>query len=149
MVQVAASFITHTQTFTILTATTINNAFSSVSIVTPGFASNPRLTQDARDVFLTVDPGSFAGLLPPSGSVNQGNVAKALDAGIAGGGIPPVGFAVLGNLPPASFPNALTQLSGETGTDSQQTTFGAMTQFMGVMTDPFIGGRGEGGCLRK
>jgi uncharacterized protein with beta-barrel porin domain len=39
----------------------------------------------------------------------------------------------------------LTQASGETSTGSQQATFGAMTQFMGVMTDPSIDGRGDGG----
>ena len=38
----------------------------------------------------------------------------------------------------------LTQASGETATGSQQTTFDAMTQFMGVMTDPFVAGRGDG-----
>src|SRR6202011_1199656 len=37
-----------------------------------------------------------------------------------------------------------TQLSGETATGTQQTTFDAMTQFMGLLTDPFIGSRGEG-----
>jgi uncharacterized protein with beta-barrel porin domain len=37
----------------------------------------------------------------------------------------------------------LTQASGETATGTQQATFNAMSQFMGVMTDPFIAGRGE------
>jgi autotransporter-associated beta strand protein/probable HAF family extracellular repeat protein len=37
----------------------------------------------------------------------------------------------------------LTQASGETATGAQQTTFDAMSQFMGVMTDPFLG-RGNG-----
>jgi uncharacterized protein with beta-barrel porin domain len=45
---------------------------------------------------------------------------------------------VFGSLTPAG----LTQVSGETATGSQQTTFNAMTQFMGLMTDPFIAGRG-------
>jgi uncharacterized protein with beta-barrel porin domain len=40
--------------------------------------------------------------------------------------------------------SALTQASGETATGSQQTTFDAMNLFMGVMTDPFIAGRGDG-----
>ena len=51
------------------------------------------------------------------------------------GGIP----MVFGGLTPAG----LTQVSGETATGSQQTTFNAMNQFMGVMTDPFIAGRGD------
>ncbi|MCU1340461.1 MAG: putative outer rane autotransporter barrel precursor, partial [Bryobacterales bacterium] len=139
----ASSFITHTQTFTILTATTLSGAFSSASMAGTAFARNPRLTEDAHDVFLTVDSGSFAAVLPASASVNQVNVAKAIDAGLAGGGTLPAGFVALGNLPVTSLPGALTQLSGETASGSQQTTFGAMTQFMGVMTDPFIGGRGD------
>ena len=36
----------------------------------------------------------------------------------------------------------LQQASGEAATGSQQATFNAMTQFMGVMTDPTIDGRG-------
>jgi uncharacterized protein with beta-barrel porin domain len=35
-------------------------------------------------------------------------------------------------------------VSGETATGSEQTTFNAMNQFMGVMTDPFVAGRGDG-----
>jgi uncharacterized protein with beta-barrel porin domain len=47
---------------------------------------------------------------------------------------------VFGTLTPAG----LSQVSGETATGSQQTTFNAMTQFFNVMTDPFIAGRGDG-----
>jgi uncharacterized protein with beta-barrel porin domain len=35
-------------------------------------------------------------------------------------------------------PGGLAQASGETGTGAQQTTFNAMSQFMGVLTDPFM-----------
>ncbi|WP_439404656.1 autotransporter domain-containing protein [Bradyrhizobium sp. DASA03076] len=40
--------------------------------------------------------------------------------------------------------NGLSQLSGESATGSQQTTFGAMSQFMGLLTDPFVAGRDSG-----
>jgi uncharacterized protein with beta-barrel porin domain len=139
----ASSFITHTQTFTVLTANTISGAFSSASLVGTAFARNPRLTEDAHDVFLTVDSGSFAAVLPASATANQVNVAKGIDAGLANGGTLPAGFLALGNLPLTNLPNALTQLSGETATGSQQTTFQAMTQFLGILLDPFIGGRGD------
>ena len=67
---------------------------------------------------------------------NQQKVATALTNFFnSNGGIP----LVFGALTPAG----LTQISGETATGSQQTTFNAMTQFMGVMTDPFIAGRGD------
>ncbi|HEV7758189.1 MAG TPA: hypothetical protein VGO78_04350, partial [Acidimicrobiales bacterium] len=51
------------------------------------------------------------------------------------GGIP----LIFGALTPAG----LTIASGELPTASQQTTFDAMGMFMGVMTDPFVAGRGE------
>jgi autotransporter-associated beta strand protein len=38
----------------------------------------------------------------------------------------------------------LAQASGESAVGSQQTTFNAMGQFMGLLTDPFIGGRDDG-----
>ena len=38
----------------------------------------------------------------------------------------------------------LSQISDEAATGSQQTTFDAMSLFMGLMTDPFVAGRGDG-----
>ena len=52
------------------------------------------------------------------------------------GGIP----IVFGNL----TPNGLAQASGPIATGSQQTTFNAMGQFTGTMTDPYLAGRGDG-----
>jgi uncharacterized protein with beta-barrel porin domain len=46
---------------------------------------------------------------------------------------------VFGGLTPAG----LSQLAGESASAPQQTTFQAMAQFMGVMTDPFLAGRGD------
>jgi autotransporter-associated beta strand protein len=67
---------------------------------------------------------------------NQSAVANALTNFFnANGGIP----MVYGTL----TPSGLTQVSGELTTGSQQTTFDAMGLFMGVMTDPFIDGRGD------
>jgi uncharacterized protein with beta-barrel porin domain len=68
---------------------------------------------------------------------NQQNVANTLiNFFNTTGGIP----LVFGALTPAG----LTQDSGEAATGSQQTTFDAMNMFMGVLTDPFIDGRGGG-----
>ena len=70
---------------------------------------------------------------------NQQNVANALvNFFNTTGGIP----LVFGTLTPAG----LTQVSGEIAAGSQQSTFNAMTQFMGVMTDPFTAGRGDSGA---
>ncbi len=53
-------------------------------------------------------------------------------------------FGAIFGLSGSNLLNGLTQMSGETATGSQQTTFNAMTQFMGLMTDPFTAGRGNG-----
>ena len=46
-------------------------------------------------------------------------------------------------------PAGLTQASGEVATGSQQTTFDAMSLFLGLLTDPFIAGRGDGDARRR
>jgi autotransporter-associated beta strand protein len=72
-------------------------------------------------------------------TVNQQNVATTLGNFFnANGGIPS-SFATL-------TPAGLTQASGELATGSQQATFDAMSQFLALLTDPFIAGRnGAGG----
>jgi uncharacterized protein with beta-barrel porin domain len=70
-------------------------------------------------------------------NVNQQNVANTLTNFFnANGSIPGV-FALL-------TPAGLSQVSGETATGSQQATFDAMSQFLSLLTDPFIAGRGGG-----
>ncbi|MFL6789755.1 MAG: autotransporter outer membrane beta-barrel domain-containing protein, partial [Bradyrhizobium sp.] len=93
---------------------------------------------DANNAFLNLllsfaaPGGSSAG--PAGLNGNQQNVGNALTNFFnATGGIP----LVFGALTPAG----LTQASGEAATGSQQTTFDAMTQFLGVLTDPFTAGR--------
>ncbi|MDP1908437.1 MAG: autotransporter outer membrane beta-barrel domain-containing protein, partial [Hyphomicrobium sp.] len=88
---------------------------------------------DANNVYLDLVlnfaiPGGLGG--------NQANVGNALTNFFNSTGGIPLAFAAL-------TPAGLSQVSGETATGSQQTTVDVMTQFMGVMTDPFIGGRGD------
>jgi uncharacterized protein with beta-barrel porin domain len=101
-----------------------------------GFKSS--LSYDGNDAYLNLVLN-----LTPSGpnfptglNVNQQNVATALTNFFnSTGGIP----IVFGALTPAG----LTQASGELPTAAQQTTFDAMNLFMGLLTDPFIAGRGD------
>jgi len=72
-------------------------------------------------------------------NTNQLAVSKAIDRAANASGSLPAGFNGLLKLPPAALPGALTQLSGELGAGSQQTTFGAMTQFMDSLLDHLIG----------
>jgi autotransporter-associated beta strand protein len=101
--------------------------------LSPFFAASLSYDLTAGDVFLDLRA------LPPRfmpGNVNQRNVANAIINS----------FNTIGGLPGAFMtltPAGLTQVSGETAVGSQQATFDAMHQFMGVMLDPTVGGRGR------
>jgi uncharacterized protein with beta-barrel porin domain len=120
--------------YTILTATGgVIGTFAGLTNTTlpAGFTST--LSYDGNDAFLNLAPS-----LPTANlNTNQQNVANTLiNFFNVNGGIP----AVFGTLTPAG----LSQVSGETATGTQQTTFDAMTQFMGLITDPFLSGRNDG-----
>jgi autotransporter-associated beta strand protein len=117
------------KTYTILNANGgVSGTFNpSVPTNMPNLSAS--LSYDANDVFLNLQlnfsvPGGLNG--------NQQAVGNALTNFFnTSGGIP---FAFVG-LTPAG----LTQISGELGTGSQQTTFDAMSLFMSLLTDPFMG----------
>jgi uncharacterized protein with beta-barrel porin domain len=91
------------------------------------------LSYDVHDAYLNLAL-NFG--LPGGLNDKQQNVGNALTNFFNTTGTIPLVFGAL-------TPAGLSQASGETATGTQQTTFDAMTQFMGVMTDPFIGGRGD------
>ena len=100
--------------------------------LSPFFAASLSYDATAGNVFL--DLRALAPQFMP-GNVNQRNVAGGIiNSFNTVGGLP----AVFMTLTPAG----LTQVSGETAVGSQQATFDAMHQFMGVMLDPAVGGRG-------
>ena len=132
------------KTYTILNAAGGLNGTTFGSLTVPsGSGGNPHLTYDANNVFLVLDAQQLAPQLPPGLNENQSNVANAIGAAVSGGATVPPGFDALLNIPRSSLPGALTQLSGELATASQQTTFDAMNMFLGLLTDPFIAGRGD------
>lgn len=121
--------------YTILTADSITDAFNSTVLnanLPSGFHTS--LSYDPTHAYMNLQ----LNFVPPSGtdfSDNQQNVGDAIvDYFDTTGNVP----IVFGGLTPAG----LTQLSGEVGTGAQQATFHAMDQFLGVLTDPFIAGRG-------
>ncbi|WP_407150442.1 autotransporter domain-containing protein [Bradyrhizobium sp. ORS 86] len=136
------SRVAATTTYTIMTAGTASGTFSGVDVLTASFARNARLTYAGNDVLLTLDPGLLSPALLGNTSLNQRNVAAGIDNALIGGAAMPAGFNALFALSGNPLRNALTQVSGETATGSQQTTFQAMDLFMGVLTDPFSAGRG-------
>ncbi len=119
--------------YSILTAAGgVSGTFDGVATSSAPGGLVATLSHDAHHAYLNfaLDFGSKSNL-----NINQQNVATTLTNFFnANGGIP---FAF------ASLTSAgLTQASGETATGSQQATFDAMSLFLGLLTDPFIDGRG-------
>ncbi|WP_375415094.1 autotransporter domain-containing protein [uncultured Bradyrhizobium sp.] len=127
--------------YTILTAAGgVSGTFGSIvnANVPANFTST--LSYDANNAYIDLALNFVPTPAPNFGSglnVNQHNVADTLvNFFNSSGGIP----AVFGGL----SPKGLSQASGELATASQQTTFDAMNLFLGLLTDPFVAGRGDG-----
>ena len=122
--------------YSILTAAGgISGSFDGVATTSAPGGLVATLSYDANHAYINfaLDFGAKSNL-----NVNQQNVGTTLiNFFNANGGIA-YAFASL-------TPGGLTQASGETVTGSQQATFDAMSQFLGLLTDPFIEGRGGAG----
>jgi autotransporter-associated beta strand protein len=121
--------------YTIVSAGSVSGTFGSLVNTNLPANFSDTLSYDATHAFLNL----ALNFVPPPGQGLNGNQQGVGNAIInffnSNGSIP----MVFGGLTPAG----LTQISGETATGSQQTTFDAMGQFMGLLTDPFMG-RGGG-----
>ena len=122
--------------YTILTAGSVSGSFGALTNASLPANFHDTLSYDATHAYLNLIL-NFTTPAPGGLSGNQNNVANALINFFNTTGGIPAAFSSLNA-------NGLTQVSGESATGSQQTTFNAMNQFMGVMTDPFIDGRGDG-----
>jgi autotransporter-associated beta strand protein len=129
--------------YTILTSSGLNGTtFSSVNLlVANNFVRNPQLSYVGNNVVLTLDPGLLSPILPANAGANHIKVAGAIDNALLGGSSLSNAFSATFNLSANNLLNGLNQLSGETATGSQQTTFQAMTQFLSILLDPLIDGR--------
>ncbi|WP_346295186.1 autotransporter domain-containing protein [Rhodopseudomonas sp. P1] len=106
-----------------------------------GFRSS--LGYDANNAYLNLVLDYTPGPSPVINSGlnrNQTQVANALSTYFARTGSIPIVFGAL-------TPAGLSAVSGETATGAQQSTFSAMTQFMGVLTDPSSNGRSTQGTM--
>jgi uncharacterized protein with beta-barrel porin domain len=139
------SRLTQKTAYTILSsANPLSGTFNSVSLeFANNFARDPVLTYVGNTVLLTLQPGLLSPLLPANASANQVKVAGAIDNALLAGNNPTNAFSAIFNTSGNALLNGVTQLSGETATGSQQTTFNAMGQFLGLLTDPFMN-RGGG-----
>src|ERR1700758_1391095 len=73
---------------------------------------------------------------------NQQAVANAINNFFNSGGALPPGFVNVFNLTGANLANALAQIDGENATGAERGAFELMNQFLGLMLDPFVYGRG-------
>jgi uncharacterized protein with beta-barrel porin domain len=119
---------------TILTSSGLGGS-KFASLVTPtGIGGS--LAYSAGNVQLNLSSalGQIAGL-----NTNQRAVGAVLDAGFNAGG----NTGALGSIFSGNVAQNLQQAAGEAATGTQQTTFNAMTQFVGTLLDPTISGRGD------
>jgi subtilase-type serine protease len=77
----------------------------------------------------------------PGLNLNQQNVAASLNNFFNSGGAMPPGFANLFVLTGNNLADGLSQADGEVAVDGEIAAFQMMTQFLGVMLDPFVDGR--------
>jgi uncharacterized protein with beta-barrel porin domain len=108
------------------------------------FQASPALQEqlvfpNATDVVVKSAGINFA---VPGLGANQTALGNALNGaaqsgGFGGAGAPIFDLLLNGVTTIAGYNAALTQLTGEAATGSQQTTFDAMNSFMGTMLDPF------------
>jgi autotransporter-associated beta strand protein len=122
--------------YTILNATGgVNGTFNTLANTDLPANFKSSLSYDSNNAYLNL----ALIFVPPPGSGLDANQQSAANAIVgffnSNAGIP----LVFGGLTPAG----LTQISGEVATGTQQTTFDAMGMFMGLLTDPFIAGRGD------
>ena len=95
------------------------------------------LSYSASDVFLNLTAApSLDGL-----TINERNVATALENYFNGGGALPANFQPILGLTGGAFANTLMQLDGEVATGSEVPTFQLMDEFLNLMLDPFVDGR--------
>jgi len=129
------------QSTTVNLATGVNNVQFSGAWIS-GTNDSALFIDDVSLSLLNPLPPSLAAMLPPSAPVNVVNVANSVDSFTGNGGTLPVGFQNLFNLTPQQLQAALSQLSGETATDSEKGAFQLMMEFLNVMLDPLVVGRG-------
>jgi uncharacterized protein with beta-barrel porin domain len=130
-----------TRSYTILSAAGgRSGTFGGLTTVNLPAAFAANLSYTSTDVLLNLAAvlGQGAGL-----SQNQRNVAGALNNFFNNGGVLPANFIPIFNLTGANLGNALSQLSGEAATGAQQVGFQLTNQFLGIMLDPFVDGRGN------
>ena len=136
------------QSYTILNATGGLGGTQFAGVTSSGSfapARSPRLTYDANNVFLVLDPGTLQ--LPAGTGGNQSSVAGGINSAVTNGATPPPGFDVLLNMTDAPLIKALGQVSGQPGASNAQSGSAAAGQFVNAIFGNAFGGAGGTGGL--
>jgi uncharacterized protein with beta-barrel porin domain len=140
----AGSYVS--RTYTILHAAGRSGTFSGLMASNLPIGFTERLSYTSTDAVLNLTATLGAGAIGTGGlSGNQQNVANGLNSFFNNGGALPPSFVTLFGLTGGNLAHALTQLSGEAATGTQQSAFELMSQFLGILTDPFLERRGGTG----
>jgi autotransporter-associated beta strand protein len=110
-------------------------------VTAPNYSASLSYSANDEDVFLNVAGaalGNTSGL-----NQNEQSAANAISRFFNFGGTLPTTFANLFNLTGAPLQSALTQLDGENATGAERGAFDLMNEFLGLMLDPFVYGRGS------
>jgi hypothetical protein len=130
-------------TYDILDPASITGTFTGFTAINaPGFGGT--LTYNGNtDVLLnlTAQLGSGGGL-----NVNQQNAANAINTFFNNGGTLPANLFPLFMLTGSNLANGLSQVDGELNTDAERGAFELMNQFLNLMLDPYVDGRGSSGA---
>jgi autotransporter-associated beta strand protein len=126
-----------TRSYDIVHAAGLNGTFSGLTAT--GAAGLFKLDYTATDVFLDFTPSIGTGTPLYQ---NEQSVTNAINGFLDGGGALPTKFLPLFSLGGADLQNALSQLDGEDSTGAEHGAFELMNEFMGLMLDPFVYGRG-------
>ena len=132
-----------TRSYTILSATggLGGSTFDALTTSNLPVGFTARLGYTNSDVILNLT----ARLAPAGVSGSQPNIAVTLNDFFNGGGALPPAFLPVFGLTGGSLGNALSQLSGEAATGARQSAFQLGGQFLNLMLDPFVDGRGGAG----
>jgi autotransporter-associated beta strand protein len=112
--------------------------YSGVSSLSPNYAVS--LSYTPTDVLLNVSAqlGGGGGL-----NRNQKAVANAINTAANSGATLPPNFVNIFGLTGGALANALTQLDGEAATGAEHAAFQLTNEFLALMLDPFVNGRGN------
>jgi autotransporter-associated beta strand protein len=139
----AGSGFTYNQQVTLISATGgISGNFTAITVLSSlddNLMAVPE--SDGNNYFLKFQPITISALLAANASVNQQNVAHAIDYAMANDKARDF-FSPLANLTPAALATTMDQLSGETASGAATSAFQGSRGFLAMLQNPVTNGRG-------